>query len=228
MYIVLVCVLVNGAMFITTNMLIYSFKYDFEGSAWYNSFTLFTGVGSVVQLLSMIIVLPVIRKLRTSEQTFRLGILTVIFALALLFVFLTAGVRSLFPLFLPAVLMYTAFGINSVMLTVSLANTVEYGRWRYGRSDESVIFSMQAFVIKLTSGLAALIVSLALTIGHIQGGAAEGDAAVKIADSSLMVLRIAMTVIPSAMMLAGVMVHKKKYILTDDRMKEITDELTKR
>lgn len=228
MYIVLVCVLVNGAMFITTNMLIYSFKYDFGGSAWYNSFTLFTGVGSVVQLLSMIIVLPVIRKLRTSEQTFRLGILTVIFALALLFVFLTAGVRSLVPLFLPAVLMYTAFGINSVMLTVSLANTVEYGRWRYGRSDESVIFSMQAFVIKLTSGLAALIVSLALTIGHIQGGAAEGDAAVKIADSSLMVLRIAMTVIPSAMMLAGVMVHKKKYILTDDRMKEITDELTKR
>lgn len=223
MIIVAVCVLVNGAMFITSNMLIYSFKYDFGGSSWYDGFTLFTGVGSIVQLLSMMFVLPLIRKKLTSEQTFRTGIATVVAALALLFFFLTMRLHSLLPLFLPAVLMYTAFGINSFMLTVSLANTVEYGRWRYGRSDESVIFSMQAFVIKLTSGLAALIVSLALTLAHIQGGAAEGDAAVRIANGSLMILRLAMTAVPALMMIAGAVVHKKKYILTDEKMKEITE-----
>lgn len=223
MLIVLICVLVNGAMFITSNMLIYFFKYDFGGAAWYDSFTLFTGVGSVIQLLSMMFVLPLVRRRLASEKTFLLGIGLVTGAYALLFLLMTVNLRYLALLLLPAAMMYTAYGLLSVMLTVSLANTVEYGRWRYGRSDESVIFSMQAFVIKLTSGMAAMIVSLALTLAHIQGGAAKGDQAVVVGGSSRMILRLGLTLIPAVCMLLGALVHRRKFILTDEKMREITD-----
>ena len=225
MTIVATCVLVNGAMFITTNMLIYFFKYDLAGAGWYNDYTMYTGVGSAVQLLSMMFVLPLIRRKNTSERTFCIGIGLVSSAYLLTLILLSAGIRKVYPLFLPAAMQYTAFGLLSVMLTVSLANTVEYGRWRFGRSDESVIFSMQAFVIKLTSGIAALVVSLALTAAHIQSGASEADAAVRAAGSSLWILRLTLTVLPLLMMLCAVLLYRRKYILTDEKMAEITASL---
>ncbi|MCR5006371.1 MAG: glycoside-pentoside-hexuronide (GPH):cation symporter [Clostridiales bacterium] len=225
MCIVAICVLVNGAMFITSNMLIYFFKYDLAGATWYNDYTMYTGVGSAVQLLSMMFVLPMIRQKCTSERTFHIGIGLVSSAYLLTLLLLICGVRKVYPLFLPAAMQYTAYGLLSVMLTVSLANTVEYGRWRFGRSDESVIFSMQAFVIKLTSGIAAMIVSLALTAAHIKGEAAQGDAAVRAVGSSLWILRLTVALLPMLMMLGGMLLYRRKYILTDEKMETITKEL---
>ena len=222
MCIVAICILVNGAMFITSNMLIYFFKYDLAGAGWYNDYTMYTGIGSVVQLLSMMFILPLIRRRYASERTFHIGIGLVTAAYALTLALLLFGIRQAYPLLLPAAMQYTAYGLLSVMLTVSLANTVEYGRWRYGRSDESVIFSMQAFVIKLTSGIAAMIVSLALTAAHIQNDTSQGDAAVRVTGSSLWILRLSLTLLPILMMLGAVLLYRRKYILTDQKMQEIT------
>ena len=41
MAVVITIVLINCALYITSNLLIYFFKYDFGGEAWYNSYTLF-------------------------------------------------------------------------------------------------------------------------------------------------------------------------------------------
>ena len=49
-------------------------------------------------------------------------------------------------------------GVNNVVITVFLANTVDYGELKNGRREESVIFSMQTFVVKLASGIAAFII----------------------------------------------------------------------
>ena len=43
-----------------------------------------------------------------------------------------------------------------VLTTIFLANTVDYGELKNNRRDESVIFSMQTFVVKLASGVADL------------------------------------------------------------------------
>lgn len=47
----------------------------------------------------------------------------------------------------------------TVLTTVFLANTVDYGELKNNRRDESVIFSMQTFVVKLASGVAAMLAS---------------------------------------------------------------------
>ena len=52
----------------------------------------------------------------------------------------------------------------TVLTTVFLANTVDYGELKNNRRDESVIFSMQTFVVKLASGVAAMSASICLTI----------------------------------------------------------------
>ena len=65
------------------------------------------------------------------------------------------NMSNLLLLLIPGFLIFTAFGMLTVLTTVFLANTVDYGEMKNGRRDESVIFSMQTFVVKLASGVAA-------------------------------------------------------------------------
>mgnify|MGYP003036011865 FL=1 len=67
-------------------------------------------------------------------------------------------------LFIPGFFIFAANGVLTVLTTVFLANTVDYGQLKNHRRDESVIFSMQTFVVKLASGVAALIASICLQI----------------------------------------------------------------
>lgn len=84
-------------------------------------------------------------------------------------------------------------------------------RRRITEVDESVIFSMQTFVVKLASGIAALVVSICLAVSHLsQDTTGEAVAA---AGGSVIILRLTMTVLPIAGLLAAVLFFHKKYKL---------------
>ncbi len=115
----------------------------------------------------------------------------------------------------------------NVIVTIFLANTVDYGEWKNRRRDESVIFSMQTFVVKLASGVAALAASVVIAVFHINKDETAG-ALTAISTSSRMGLRMCMTLIPIAVLLVGLVVFKKKYILTEEKSREIEQELQMR
>ena len=52
MAVVITIVLINCAVYTTSNLVIYFFKYDFGGDTWYNSYTLFNTFGGAVQILA--------------------------------------------------------------------------------------------------------------------------------------------------------------------------------
>ena len=130
-------------------------------------------------------------------------------------------------LFSSAFLIFAAFVMLTVLTTVFLANTVDYGELKNNRRDESVIFSMQTFVVKLSSGIAALIASICLAVFHISDNT---DAVVTAAasQSSLMGLRMTMTILPIIGMFAAVIVFRKKFILNEAKVDEITETLKSR
>lgn len=93
------------------------------------------------------------------------------------------------------------------------------------RRDESVIFSMQTFVVKLASGVAALIASICLTVFNLSDSTEEVADAVAVAGSSVVGLRMTMTVIPIVGLLIAVFVFHKKYILTEEKVNEIAEQV---
>ena len=137
---------------------------------------------------------------------------------------------SVFLLFIPAFFIFAANGVLQVLTTIFLANTVDYGEMQNGRRDESVIFSMQTFVVKLASGIAALIASLSLAIFKLSSESTTEaqqtiDFAKNVAASSKAGLRMAMTVIPVILLFVGLFWFRKRFILTDQKMEEIIDKL---
>lgn len=225
MTVVIAIVLINCSLYITSNLIIYFFKYDFGGEAWYNSYTLFNTFGGAVQILSMMVFFPLIRKFISAIQVFYVSFVMAIGGYAVLLLLSFVNMSSLVLLFIPGFFIFTAFGMLTVLTTVFLANTVDYGEMKNSRRDESVIFSMQTFVVKLASGVAALIASICLTACHLSNDTENMEAALQTADSSIWGLRLTMTVLPVAGLLAAVVLFGRKYILTEEKIREITAKI---
>jgi len=226
MTIVVAIVMINTALYITSNLVIYFFKYDFSGlEAWEGHYTLFNTAGGAFQILAMMLLFPLLRKFMNTIKIFYTSFTMAMAGYVILLLIAFTGTTNVYLLLIPAFLIMAAIGMLNVVVTIFLANTVDYGELKNGRRDESVIFSMQTFVVKLASGIAALIASIVLAITKINEVANVGTA---ISGGSKMGLRMCMTIIPIAVLVVGLVVFKNKYILTDERVDEITNELKAR
>ena len=95
-----IIVLVNVATYITTNLVIYFFKYDYGGEMWETTYTLFIAIGSVSLVLGMVLVYPLLRRKKVSnEKIFKGSVLTAITGyLVLLGVCLSGASGKFIPL----------------------------------------------------------------------------------------------------------------------------------
>ena len=218
MAIVITIVLINCSIYITSNLVIYFFKYDFGGANWYDSFTLFNMFGGAIQILSMMVFFPLIRKCLSAMQVFIASIGMAAVGYGILLALMFTNMTNIYLLFIPAFLIFAAFGFQTVLTTVFLANTVDYGELKNGRRDESVIFSMQTFVVKLASGVAALIASICLAVCKLSNDTSQ---VVEVAQGSVLGLRFTMTVIPIIGLVATFFIFRKRYILTEEKVEEI-------
>ncbi len=232
MAVVVAIVIVNCSIYITSNLVIYFFKYDFGGVKWRDAYTLFSTFGGGMQILAMMILYPLLRKFFTSIKIFFISMGMAIVGYISLLILASTTMSNVYLLFLPGFFIFAANGMLAVITTVFLANTVDYGELKNNRRDESVIFSMQTFVVKLASGVSALIAAIALQVLNLSNATEEGAVEINYATgvelSQKMGLRMTMTIIPICGLIFAIFWFKKKYILTDEKIEEIANEIAKR
>lgn len=228
MTVVVAIVLINSSIYITSNLVIYFFKYDFGGEGWYNAYTLFNTFGGAIQIFAMMLFFPLLRKFLSTIQVFYASFASAIIGYAVLLILMFQSMSNLYLLFIPAFFIFAANGMLSVLTTVFLANTVDYGELKNNRRDESVIFSMQTFVVKLASGVAALVASICLSVCNLSNDTSETAAVAATGSGSVVGLRMTMTLLPIAGLLIAVYVFHKHYILNEQKVEEIAAEVKKR
>ena len=230
MVVVLTIVLINTALYITSNLLIYFFKYDVGGADWASSHMLFNMVGGAAQILSMMLLYPALRKFKmTNEKIFRLCLVLEILGYALILAACFMGLANNMVVICGAgLLVFLANGILTVLTTVFLSATVDYGELKSGKREESVIFSMQTFVVKLASGLAVFLCGIGLDLIGLVGDDSTEGAIVAQSSSTIFGLRILMTVLPIIGLFAAMALFKKKFLLTDDKIESMNAELSSR
>ena len=236
MCVVLTIVVVNVALYITSNLVIYFFKYDIGGTSWNDGYALFNMVGGGTQILAMMILYPFLRNVLklNNVKIFYVSVFMSIIGYIALLAMATLGVSSVIPFLIPGVLVMASAGVNNVIITVFLANTVDYGDLKNNRRDESVIFSMQTFVVKLASGISAFVASIALSVLNLKQAAGELaesaniDFSSGVSAASKMGLRMVMTIVPIFVLILGLLIFKSKFILTDSKVEEISLRLKNR
>ena len=233
MTVVVTIVVINVALYITSNLIIYFFKYDLGGTDWNNGYALFNTVGGGTQILAMMLLYPFLRNVckLNNIKIFYVSIAMSIIGYLGLLVMASVGVNNIVPMLIPGVLIMASAGVNNVIITVFLANTVDYGELKNNRRDESVIFSMQTFVVKLSSGISAFIASIALQLLNLKNVAdsttanASIDFSEGVTQASKMGLRMVMTLVPIAGLIFALCWFKKRYILTDAKVEEIASQV---
>ena len=222
---VVTIVLINSALYITSNLLIYFFKYDIGGTTWKDAYTLFTSVRGISQILGMMVVYPILRSKLSNTTIFKLSLCLAIFGYVFLLALCLLGYSSVLTmLMVPGVMIFVANGILTVLTTVFLANTVDYGEVKTGHREESVIFSMQTFVVKAASGLAVFITGVSLDLIGLtsKDGLGEG---IPTFGSPLLGLRLLMTILPIIGLVLALVLFTRKFILTDIKAEQIRKQL---
>lgn len=224
--VVLSIVLINSALYLTSNFVIYFFKYDFGGAGWKGSYTLFSTIGGAAQILGMMLLYPLLRKKLSNTGVFTLSLVLALGGYGLLLALCLAGLSgNLIALCVPGVVVFACNGMLSVLTTLFLSNSVDYGQLKTGRREESVIFSMQTFVVKAASGVAVFLTGIGLDLIGLVGDTEETGAVAAQSAGTLLGLRLMMTVLPMLVLLAVLFLFRRKFILTDEKAAEISRQL---
>ena len=224
--VVLSIVLINSALYLISNFVIYFFKYDFGGAGWKGSYTLFSTIGGAAQILGMMLLYPLLRKKLSNTGVFTLSLVLALGGYGLLLALCLAGLSgNLIALCVPGVVVFACNGMLSVLTTLFLSNSVDYGQLKTGRREESVIFSMQTFVVKAASGVAVFLTGIGLDLIGLVGDTEETGAVAAQSAGTLLGLRLMMTVLPMLVLLAALLLFRRKFILTDEKAAEISRQL---
>ena len=210
-------ILVYLALDIVGNLILYFFQFDLGNTDVYSVFT----AGCFLAQVVFMMLVPVFRKKAEKLHLFAVTIVLQIAGFLILLAFAFSGIYrgSWIVLMIPGILVYAAYGVLNVMLTIFLSDAVDYGEVKNGKREESVIFSMQTFTVKLASGVAAFLSGLAIEWIGLDTEAAAQSAA------TLGGLRLWMT-IPSALLLVvACIVFRSFYRLSDKKMAEVTSKL---
>ena len=218
MVVVVGIILFNASLYLTTQLALYFFKYDIGNSDLYSLFGTIGGVGQILSMVS----LPLLRRRWSSKSILTGAIGVTIAGYAFLFVLGSLGSANVPLLGAAAFIIYIGFGLATVLTTVFLADSVDYGEWKTGQRNESVIFSMQTFVVKLASAISVLVAGVGVDVIGLDTEAATQTA------GTLLGLRVLMILAPIAGLLVSITYFRKKYALTEEMNRRIAAELKER
>ena len=217
-------VLINSALYITSNLIILFFKYDFGNSGgrdWYDNYTLFTTVGGAFQILGMMIFYPVLRKKLSNISIFRVALVGAMLGYAVILTLCFTGLAgNLLMVCIPGAIVFACNGMLSVLTTVFLSNSVDYGEIKTGHREESVIFSMQTFVVKAASGIAVAIAGIGLDLVGYTGNSDQTGEIIAQSASTIRGIRLLMTIIPIIVLIVAFFFFKARFKLTDEVAEE--------
>lgn len=211
-------IIFNASLYLTQQLAIYFFQFDIGNAGL---FGVFGTIGGVAQILAMMF-LPVLRKRFECKKILSGAIVTALVGYTMLFILGSLNITNLILLSIAAIIIFIGFGLATVLTTIFLADSVDYGEWKNGQRSESVIFSLQTFVVKLASAVSVLIAGVGLDFIKLDINAAHQTA------STLFGLRIIMIIIPMAGLIVSIIFFAKKYKLNEAMLSKITGELKER
>lgn len=208
-------VIFNASLYLTEQLALYFFEFDIGNAGL---FGLFGTVGGVAQILAMVL-LPFLRKKFQSKKILIGAISTTLVGYTILFILGTLKITNIALLCIAAIIIFIGFGLATVLTTIFLADTVDYGQWKNNQRNESVIFSLQTFVVKLASGFSVFIAGVGLDLIKLN------KAAVQQTPETLLGLRILMILVPMIGLIISIIFFVKKYKLDENMLNKITLEI---
>ena len=187
----------NLAMQLAGGAAIYYFKYVAGKESLFSVYSFFK-----VAEIGGLMLFPVVTRKIGRQQVFRVATILPMFGLITLFISGLIAPQSILFISVSAVLLNLGSGFLLGSTTVMLADIVDYGEYKLGSRNESIIFSAQTLLVKLASALSGWLIGVGLSlIGYVAGAAVQSNI-------TIIGIRVIMTIIPSIVALVMYVIYK--------------------
>lgn len=211
----------NIAYQLSNSFALYYFKYVAERTYATEGngilYPIYAGVAGFAQMGSMAIFPVLTKKIGKKASVFLASFLPV-FGFALLWILGYFIPTNAIAVGVCSAIINSGIGFMLVLITVILSEVVDYGEYKLGTRNESILFSMQTFVVKFAGAFSGFVSGLGLTFigfeaNRQQTAGAENG------------MRIIMFLIPGILSALCFVFYKFGYKLTPEFYGKIRDEL---
>lgn len=209
--------LFNLAFAITIGFGLYYFTYIYGDVEMYTVFALVLGVAQIAALACY----PMISR-RMTRRTLFTGAVATVAAGYVVFALAPAG--SVVMTLLAALLLFSGQAAIQLLMLMFIADTVEYGNWKFGRRNDSVTLSLQPVIYKLSSALSSGVIGWTVIVSGMQQAESRAD----MTESGMLLVKAAMLVVPLILVVASYVVYRVAYRLDEGRYAQILADLQAR
>lgn len=196
----------NLMLQIVMGVSIYYFKYAVGNENLFAVFTGFSGITKMIALSSF----PILSSKLGRKKVFLIACSMPVIGYSLLFL---AGLfipTSSLAVAICGIVVASGSGLSLGITTVMLVDIVDYGEFKFGSRNESVIFSAQTFLVKAASAVGGLMIGVGLSlIGYVPN--------VEQTSMTITGMRILMIGIPICLSIIEYIAYKKFYKLDNDQ-----------
>lgn len=207
----------NFAYQLSNAFSLYYFSYAIGIEALY---PVYTGVAGIAQMAAQL-TFPMITKFVGREKAFFAACFLPVAGFLLLFVVGIVAPSSIVAVGASSVVVNYGIGFMLVFITVMLADVVDYGEYSLGSRNESILFSMQTFIVKFAGAFSGFVSGIGLTLIGWKAGEAAGS-------GTIMGMKVIMIVIPAVLSALCYVFYKKGYKLTGEFYEKMIHELRTR
>lgn len=211
----------NVAYQLSNSFALYYFKYvaertyDIEGNGVL--YPVYAGVAGFAQMASMAI-FPMLSQKIGKKISFFLASFCPVFGFALLWILGYVMPRNIFGVGLCSAIVNVGIGFMLVFITVILSEVVDYGEYKLGTRNESILFSMQTFVVKFAGAFSGFLSGIGLTLIGYQANVQQTAGAEN-------GMRIIMFLIPAVLSALCFLIYSKGYKLTPEFYREVRETI---
>ncbi len=141
---------------LTTGLGIYYFKYLFGDEGLYSIFALVLGVSQIAGL----IIFPLLAKRRKRSELLVFAITIILMGYVGFFL----SPYHMVPIAISGVFIFVGQAFIQVMMLLYISDCVEYGEWKFGKRNESVTFSLQPLIYKVSNAFATGLMGLTVIV----------------------------------------------------------------
>ncbi len=219
-----IALLFNVAYQLSNSFALYYFKYVAERSYADPGngilYPIYAGVAGFAQIGSMA-VLPFFAKKIGRKLSFVLASFLPVFGFAALWGFGLLWPKNAILVGVCSAIINCGIGFMLVFITVLLSEVVDYGEYKLGTRNESILFSMQTFVVKFGGAFSGFISGVGLSlIGYV-----DNQAQSAFTENGM---RVIMFLIPAILSAICYLIFAKGYKLTPKFYERMRDELAER
>ena len=201
----------------TTTFGVYYFIYAYGDEGMFSIFAAILGVSQLTALS----VFPLFSK-RFNRKTLYTGAIISISIGYVLFFF--APTTTMLFIGIAGVMIFFGQAFIQLLMLMFLADSVDYGHWKFGKRNDSISFSIQPFINKLGGAVGTGIVGVVAIVSGIN----VAETAADVSPEGIMLMKVAILIFPLVCIVVSYILYRWRFRIDAKFYAQILSDLRER